>query len=130
MNNGDVYFYNDFSFVHKFEGKFGDIFASFELLYLVEPYNLGSGKNKAIVKDTPKRPHIWQIPTVMRSKAADTVKPVKYKLLIVKPDETNIDPDYPELLISTPDSKRCLYDHVLQQHMRPWVKLFPDFCQI
>lgn len=61
MRNGEVYFYNEFSLVHKFEGVFGDIFASFELLYLVEPWNLGVGKMKPISGDPKKtkKPHIW-----------------------------------------------------------------------
>jgi hypothetical protein len=39
MDNGEVYFYNEFSLIHKFEGTFADAFADFEMLYIVENWN-------------------------------------------------------------------------------------------
>jgi hypothetical protein len=36
---GDVFFYNEFSFVDQIEGKFENIFADFEMLYLVEAWS-------------------------------------------------------------------------------------------
>lgn len=48
MDNGDVYFYNEFSLIHKFEGKFADAFADFDMLYLVENWNQGANRYRKI----------------------------------------------------------------------------------
>ena len=51
----------------------------------------------------------------MTSKASDTISPVKQSELIMKPNETLVDPDFIDYLVSTKKSRECLYYHTLQQ---------------
>lgn len=49
----------------------------------------------------------------MTSKASDTISPVKQAELIVKPNEVSLDPDFIDYLVSTRESRECLYYHTL-----------------
>ena len=110
MENGDINFYNDFCFVYQIQGNFNDVYGSFENLYAVE-HPTGSRGVPAPLPINCKvgQPHIWNIPTQMRNKAADTIKTTKYSSLLVKPPENLCkDLENYDLLLSTRESKSCL----------------------